>query len=167
MKQLIWLALLCTAFTAPAHAQDGMKGDAEAAQKQSKQPEPVTLQTRYGTVQYYRRGGPVIAGGFPWDTLFYVTRDWGVFQLNDKDVIFFENFDPEFQGEAFFVVLKPGKDAEFIRVPIEPVSQPIKKVWQEGEVIYVDIKVDAKDGVTTPVKFDFSKTPFGPRLSDA
>lgn len=167
MKQLIWLALLCVAFAAPTHAQEGMKGDAKAAPEQPGQPELVTLQTRYGPVQYYPHGVTVIASGFPWEAMFFGLRHWGGFQLGDKDVIFFENIQPGFSyGEAFFVVLKPGKDAEFIRVPIEPVSQSVKKVRQEGEVIYVDIKEDGKDGVTA-VKFDFSKTPFGPRWSDS
>ena len=169
MNRPTWLAALFATFIFPALAQNAPLADTDTAQVQPGQTSLVTLHTRYGQVQYYPRGGTIIASGYSWDTLHDVTRDWGVFQLSGKDVIFFENYHPGFSpGECFFVVLKPGKDAEFIRVPIDPVGQPIKKVWQDGEVIYVETGGGmVYEGITSPVKFDFSKTPFGPRLPDS
>lgn len=120
----------------------------------------VTVTTKYGVVQYNRYGSIIAVNG----ELVYDNSDIGLiekigdFKLNDEEVLLFEGNNlgnPEMTGifgETFFLILKANHSPTIVQAEINPAENPVKKVWQKNDEIYVDYKAGDNDQIKPPLK---------------
>jgi len=128
----------------------------------------VTVNTKYGIVQYNNYGSIIAVNG----ELVYDNSDVGAiknigdFKLSNEEVLLFEGSNlgnpgiTGIMGETFFLILKPNHSTAIVQAVINPVENPVKKAWQKDDEIYVDYREDDKDLAKPPLKFLSDKVIF-------
>lgn len=145
----------------------------------------IKINTKYGLVEYYVRSAEITVNGESVyessnNSLDYLESK-GDFKLSNEEVILFElgaTNSAGFEGETFFLILSPNKVPEIVQTPIEFLTNPVKRAWQEKDVVYVEFEVRDYDEIKSPFKLESDKlivtkiTPAiyaksgGPRLTD-
>jgi hypothetical protein len=128
----------------------------------------VTVNTKYGVVQYNKHGSIIAVNG----VLVYDNSDIdligniGDFKLNNEEVLLFEGNNlgnPEITGifgETFFLILKPNHSPNIVQAVINPAENPVKKAWQKDDEIYVDYRENDRNLAKPPLRFSFDKVIF-------
>lgn len=144
----------------------------------------IKINTKYGLVEYYVRSAEITVNGESVyessdDSLDYLESK-GDFKLSNEEVILFElgaTNSAGIEGETFFLILSPNKAPEIVQTPIEFLTNPVKRAWQEKDVVFVDFEVRDYGEIKSPFKLESDKvnvtkvTPAiyaksGPRLTD-
>jgi hypothetical protein len=121
----------------------------------------VTVNTKYGVVQYNKHGLTMIAvnGELVYDNSdINLMENIGDFKLSNEEVLLFEGNNlgnPEMTGifgETFFLILKANHPPTIVQAGINPVENPVKKAWQKNDEIYVDYRVADNDQTKSPLK---------------
>lgn len=181
---LIWYALSMSAYAGNARQEVTAISGVVSPGQQSEDAyfKVVEVNTRYGLVQYHLHSDEIkVDGKFVGQSGGYdVLDNLGLFQLNGEDIILFQAGNTANVGvpdELFFLILKPNSTPQIIGTPLNPQINEVKKVWREGNVVYVDFVVGDYDKFGAPLKFEKDEvvitkaTPVlylkgGPRLSD-
>lgn len=115
------------------------------------------MSTRYGLVQYRKNGSEILVNGKPVydNTVVDKLKSWGLFSLDKREVLLFEGSNlgsGGSKGETFFLLLMPDLPPKILQARISPLTNPITKVWQQDNVIFVDFATGDYEDFKPPLK---------------